>query len=335
MPARRQRSTSVSSPHDAYAQSVFRELPQARAFSCAYLPPDVQALCDWPTLRLERGSFVSDELRRSFTDLRFTIRFIGDPVLRRLRLLFEHKFRVVSTTPRQLLRYISREMEETSTNQPLPAILTVVLLQSGTWSGSHTLSSEYDLPDAVRGALTPYLLDFRMVMVELASLDESGLKGTVAGRFALALLKAVGEGRPMGWRDFHSILSDVCRKLRPERLARELRRAVYYLLSVTKKGQEAEVRAAVESMPDQFLPVKEKVMTLLEHLRKQGEKRGEKRGRVAILIQLLSAAFPEFSAADADRVRKLPAGLLAELTDAIAHRRSWDEIAEILARNGR
>ena len=97
-------------------------------------------------------------------------------------MLFEHKHRVVYTTPRQLHRYISRQLEETPDGEPLPSILTVVLLQSGTWNRSRTLSSEYDLPEAARGILAPYLGDFQMVMVELGSLEESELKGTQAGR---------------------------------------------------------------------------------------------------------------------------------------------------------
>jgi hypothetical protein len=116
----------------------------------------------------------------------------------RITLLFEHKHRVIYTTPRQLHRYISRQLEETPQGEPFPSILTVVLLQSGTWNRPRSLSSEYDLPEAARGILAPYLVDFHMVMVELGSLEESELKGTQAGRLALAMLKTVGEGGPLG-----------------------------------------------------------------------------------------------------------------------------------------
>ncbi|TVS20013.1 MAG: hypothetical protein EA424_06125 [Planctomycetaceae bacterium] len=75
-------------------------------------------------------------------------------------------------------------------------------------------------------------------------------------------------------------------------------------------------------------------MTLLEHLEKRGEKRGEKCGRIGTLVRLLSAGFPEFSAADADRVRDLPDHKLDELTDAIAMRRTWAEIERILQQRG-
>jgi hypothetical protein len=94
-------------------------------------------------------------------------------------------------------------------------------------------------------------------------------------------------------------------------------------------GQEADVREALVAIQDEFLPVKENIVTLLEHL----EKRGEKRGRVETLVRLLSAAFPEFLSSDADRVRGLPDQALDELTDAIAVRRPWAEIEALLRRD--
>jgi len=159
----------------------------------------------------------------------------------------------------------------------------------------------------------------------------------------------VGEGEPMGWLRFRSILSDVCQELPPGRRRRELRRALYYLLSVTDEQQEAEVRGALQSVQDEFLPVKEQLMTLLEHLKKSGVERGKKLGvkrgvkrgkelgqhlgRVAMLTRQLSAVFPEFSPADAERVRALPDHVLDQLADAIALRRTWAEIQELLQPN--
>lgn len=113
---------TVSNPHDAYAKSVFRRLPQARGFFRGYLPEEIRDLFDWRTLRLGTESFLCDDLLRDFADLRFTVRLMGDTVARRLTLLFEHKLRAIYGTPRQLHRYISRQLEETPANEPLPSI---------------------------------------------------------------------------------------------------------------------------------------------------------------------------------------------------------------------
>jgi hypothetical protein len=52
-----------------------------------------------------------------------------------------------------------------------------------------------------------------------------------------------------------------------------------------------------------------------------------------MLTRQLSAAFPEFSPADAKRVRALPDEVLDQLADAIALRRTWAEIQELLQPN--
>jgi hypothetical protein len=337
-------------PHDAYAKSVFRELPEARGFFRGYLPARVARLFDWTSLRLESESFVKDDLAREFADLLFSIRLVGDSLHRRIRLLFEHKNRAVASTPRQLQRYISRQMEETPSNRPLPCILTVVLLQSGRWRRSPALSSEYKLPEPAGRVLAPYLLDFRMLMVELSALDEAGLRGTEGGRLGLALLKTIGEGQPVRWLQFRGVLRDLCSRLPPDVLRRELRRAIYYLTSAAGPEKEPEVRRALLSAAAEFEPVKETAMTLLEHLEKRGEKRGAKRGerrgkqlgeklgkmvgqregRIATLLRLLSAAIPEFSEADAASVREVTDAALDEMTDAIAQRRPWREIRSLL-----
>ncbi|MEK9146196.1 MAG: Rpn family recombination-promoting nuclease/putative transposase, partial [Elusimicrobiota bacterium] len=253
---RRKRSPRIPNPHDAYAKSVFRELPEARGFFRGYLPARVVRLFDWTSLRLESESFVKDDLAREFADLLYSIRLVGDTLQRRIRLLFEHKSRPVASTPRQLHRYISRQLEATPPDRPLPCILTVVLLQSGRWRRSPTLSSEYRLPEPAGKVLAPYVLDFRMLMVELSALDEADLRGTEAGRLGLALLKTIGEGQLVRWFKFRGVLRDLCAHLPPEASRRELRRAIYYLTSVAGPEKEPEVRKALLSAAAEFEPVK-------------------------------------------------------------------------------
>jgi len=351
---KRKRPSRTPNPHDAYAKLVFREVPEARGFFRGYLPAKVVRLFDWSSLKLESESFVKDDLTREFADLLFSIRLVGDSLDRRIRLLFEHKSRPEASTPRQLHRYISRQLEATPPNRPLPCILTVVLLQSGHWRQSPTLSSEYRLPEPAGKILAPYVLDFRMLMVELSELDEADLRGTEAGRLGLAFLKTIGEGQLVRWLDFRRVLRDLCSHLPPDVSRRELRRAIYYLTSVAGPEKEPEIRKALLSAAAEFEPVKEIAMTLMEHLEKRGEKRGirlgaklgekrgeklgekrgEKRGqregRMLTLLRLLSATFPQFTDADAATARELTDAALDELTDALARRRPWREIRNLL-----
>jgi len=93
LPMKRRRPSRAPTLHDAYAKSLFRELPEARQFFCGYLPAKVVRLFDWSSLRLESESFIADDLAHEFADLLFSVRLVGDPLDRRIRLLFEHKSR--------------------------------------------------------------------------------------------------------------------------------------------------------------------------------------------------------------------------------------------------
>lgn len=79
-------------------------------------------------------------------------------------------------------------------------------------------------------------------------------------------------------------------------------------------------------------------MTLLELIEQRGKKEGLKEGvkegeilgKSNTLIRLLTAAFPQFTAADADRVRKFSDQRLNELTDALATHHAWSKIKPIV-----
>ncbi len=105
-------------------------------------------------------------------------------------------------------------------------------------------------------------------------------------------------------------------------------------MAVTQPEDEPEIRHSLLSLKAEFEPVKESVMTLLEHLEQRGEQRGKeaglREGRVQTLVRLLSAANPEFTESDAVKVRELPDKALDKLTDAIALHRPWKELRKLL-----
>lgn len=64
-------------PHDAFFKETFSDLDNARGELRSILPPEVSALIDWSTLRLETGTFVDEALRETLTDLLFTVQIRG------------------------------------------------------------------------------------------------------------------------------------------------------------------------------------------------------------------------------------------------------------------
>ncbi len=343
-----QKTSKPPNPHDEFTKSVFQELHHARGLFRGYLPQEISQHCDWKTLRLERDAFSSDELMNEFADLLFSVQLKGVPTRQRIRLLFEHKRRPERGTLRQLLNYIHHQLSQTPSADALPCVITILLLQHGRCLRTN-LSSEYQLPESMLAVFAPYVLDFRLIPIELSQLGETDLRGTAAGRFALAMLKSVGEGRATGWLEFRDILHELCSHLSDRERRRELRRAFIYLTSSIEPEKEQEVRQALLSAKSEFEPVEEQVMSLLEHLEQRGEQRGELRGeqrgelrgeqrgeqrgvlkgRIQVLSEMLRARMPDFGDAEADRLAQLSADGLAAVQAAFMQD-SWATIRKLL-----
>ena len=251
----------VVNPHDAYVESVFRQTDVARGFFLGYLAPEVSALFDWQTLQLKSANFVTDELGRQYADLLFSVRLRGSTIDRRVRLLFEHKFDVRYKTPRQVHGYISRQFEDTPLEEPLPPIITVMLLQSGTWRRSAEFAAEYDLPAETLETLKPYLVNFRLEIVSLEALEQNEIVGEPEGRFALALLKSIGARQPTTLAEYEEILDEVFHE-EPERLRRILARGSNYLASTTSSKQFGEIRRTLRELPKRFKLLEKNMITV-------------------------------------------------------------------------
>jgi len=65
----------ITNPHDRFFAEVFSRADAAREFVLHYLPPEIVAHFDLDTLTPSKDSFIDPELRRTFSDLLFTVKF--------------------------------------------------------------------------------------------------------------------------------------------------------------------------------------------------------------------------------------------------------------------
>ena len=318
--------------HDAYASSVFRRIDKARGFFRGYLPERLERPFDWRTLRLESSSFVNDELGRQYADLVFSVRFKGETTPRRIRLLFEHKSEVRYHVSRQMHRYISRIFEETPDAEPLPPVICVLLVQSGVWRRSAEFAEQYELPEETLALLEPYLLNFQMVIVSLEELRQSELQGTVEGRLALSVMKAIGEKRPLEWTKQSELLDEVSRQ-NPQRLTGMFRRLRPYVAGAISAEQRGEFQEAVKTVVQNHQSLEKEMVSLKEHWLLEGEEKGIGKGigkgMALMLSDLLPLLYDEYSPEES-RIEELSRGRLEELKKAVQSRKSWEEIKKLL-----
>lgn len=97
-------------PHDLTFKQFLTHPDTARDFMQLHLPADLQALCDFSTLRLESGSFIEDHLRPYYSDVLYSLKTArrGDGYI---HVLIEHQSTPDRHMAFRLMRYAVAAMQ--------------------------------------------------------------------------------------------------------------------------------------------------------------------------------------------------------------------------------
>ncbi len=79
----------ITQPHDAFFKAFMNDVTVARDFLNVHLPPSIVARCDMSTLQIESGSFISQEMRQSYSDLLYSVKSEGKDLY--IYMLIEHQ----------------------------------------------------------------------------------------------------------------------------------------------------------------------------------------------------------------------------------------------------
>jgi len=188
---------SIHHAHDKLFKAAFGDPATAAAFLRAELPAALAAAIHWPTLRIETGSFIDSQFRRSESDLLFSAGFGHEDAARPglIYILFEHQVKEEPLLALRLLRYMLRIWENWRKSHlqatHLPALIPVVLAQNAErWSCSPRFLGLIDLPPDLAAEMRPFIPDFSFQLIELATRSYTSLPGTPAGIMILRTMKA-------------------------------------------------------------------------------------------------------------------------------------------------
>jgi predicted transposase YdaD len=107
--------SKLPTPHNNFFHYALSHVEAARDLIQTHLSPSLVQLLDLNSLKLQKDSFVDEDLRQSFSDLLYSVQLAGangEPIEGQVYLLFEHKSRSDPMTCFQLLRYIVRIWEQ-------------------------------------------------------------------------------------------------------------------------------------------------------------------------------------------------------------------------------
>ncbi len=329
----------VPSPHDAFFRQVFSRPEAARDLAAHYLPPEVAALIDLPSLAATKDSFVDASLRASYSDLLFTARLRGGrPAL--VYLLFEHKSRPDPDTAFQVLRYLVRIWEQHrrhTPSGPLPPVIPLVVYHGrARWQAPTRFRALVEHPPE----LAPQVPDFECLLCDLTEYSDDEIRGEVVARAALLAMKHI-------FRDdlaerLPSILG-LLRDLAARRTGLEyLHTLLQYLVcaadTLTPETLAQALEAALPAAGGTDMPTIAEQW--IEQGRQQGRQqglqqglqrgieRGQVEGEAAVLVHQLLRKFGGLPAPHRDRIGHADSATLLRWAERVLTADTVDEVFE-------
>lgn len=171
--------------HDAFFTAVFSDVERTKAYLKAFLPSHILQAVKIDTLTPEEGSFVDEQLRKTFADLIFSVETqSGQPS--DLCLLFEHKSYPDKHAAFQILHYISSAMlKRVKANEP-PRLVLPILMYHGQQPLAYLPIRHFFEP--VDSAFQPYLPDFEYIFHNFLKIPDEQIEHIEPTLLSAALL---------------------------------------------------------------------------------------------------------------------------------------------------
>jgi predicted transposase YdaD len=290
----------MSGPHDLFVRYTFGHPERAAAELRAVLPPHLVSEVDWDSLRLEQGSVVDPELRKTETDLLFSARLrTGQSLL--LYVLLEHQSSVDPWMALRMLRYVVRQVESWRQQHPestrLPVIIPLVMYHGadGAWTAPRRVEELFDLPEETeeRERWRVLVPRFEYLLDDLTAEREEALRtrpGPPLVQLAWRVLR-YGRTGELAHRlpDWTVLFAQV--RAAPDG-TEHLRMVVHYLLYIGDSAARRVTSQVLHSVMDAQRA--EELMrswgdTLIERGMRRGLDRGRAEGRAEDVLRILAA----------------------------------------------
>ena len=255
-------------PHDAAFQQFLAQPEIARDFMLIHLPPELRAVCDLSTLKLESGSFIEDDLRHYISDVLYSLKTTaGDDSY--VYVLIEHQSTPDKHMAFRLLRYAVAAMQRhlDAGHKKLPLVIPVLFYvgKRRPYPWSTCWLDEFSDP-----ALAARLYGSAFPLVDVTVIPDEEIAGhrTMA---ALTLLQ-----KHIHQRDLIEILDKLASILLAGYLSSsQLISLIHYILQA---GETSDAKAFVRELAQRMPQQEEELMTIAEQLEQKGIEKGMEKG---------------------------------------------------------
>ena len=276
-------TTRVVNPHDKVFKTAYSDLENARSLLSDRLSDKVLKLVDLNTLEISKDSFIEKDLSEYYSDLLYKVK-LTDGSRGFIYVLFEHKSYYDRFVHLQLLEYmvkIWRMFIKQHKKQPdyLPIVIPLLVCHARKEWPDDTVRLASLLSGPVED-LRGYIPDFGFELYDLHRFSDDQIKGTIASRVILLLLKHIRD--PDLLQKLPDILA-LLKTLMEKETGLEWLEVVIRYLTSARDEEDLSAKKIVE-IAEQAISKETGgyVMTLLEKLRNEGKQEGIKGLREAI-----------------------------------------------------
>lgn len=250
----------INNPHDKFFKETFTQKDNAVSFLKNYLPEDIQELINPEEIKIEKDSFISEELKECFSDILYRVDFKEKEGY--IYTLFEHKSNPDVNTGLQLLEYMVKIWQaKKSQKEQLPVIIPLVVYHGqDSWNIATQFSDMLELP---ADNLLQYTPDFTYILHDLSQYDDQDIIGTDELRARLKVMKHIKDH-----------IENLLRQYAEEQRLSQLPSAAIYIFTVRDETIDEIIQKIIE-INNQGVQV---MKTTAEQLIEEGKKEGKKEG---------------------------------------------------------
>ena len=314
----------IPTPHDCFFRETFGRREIAQDFLHGNLPAALLAEIDLTTLTIAKDTYVSPDLRQTYSDLVYTVRYRDGEL--QIYVLFEHKSQPDYWVLLQLLCYIVASGEEYRKQHPkarhLPPVYPLVLYHGQQrWKAP---ASFHDLVEPLPGALAPYVPQFCYALHDISPRSSTEIQGEVLTRLVQLALRHIHSEQPLArLRQLLGLIEQVIEQPTALEILESLLR---YYVQGTRRLDEQDVRALLQNTASGEPLMQTFIDKYIEQGLQQGLQQGERRGEATMLLRLLERKFGPPSAPVRDRITQADAETLLKWSERLLVAQSVDEV---------
>ena len=259
------------SPHDRFTRSLLSHPKVIEEFFRKNLPDKIKDAIDFSSVKLQKESFIDDNLKLQIADLLYSVKFHGQPGF--LYILLEHASTPDPFLPFRMLKYMVAIMDhhlKTTKGSKLPFVYPLILY-TGEKPYQHSMDL-FDLFPSEEKELAKETFTSPYHLIDLTQVPDEELKHYLwFGTMALTL-KHIHDSDIL---PFFKGIIEILKELEKQGEESYIYTIITYMAGVGETPHQEDFFQAIRKLESIN---EEKLMTLAEYLKPEVYKRGLEKG---------------------------------------------------------